>query len=341
MRNTFDATNTLRGIAILSVVVNHYLNRNISGDYTGFAAVWISLFFIVSGYGIYISLEKLLVADNHIEPKNILKFYYLRIIRIYPLFWTAYIIQQLVLNEKIYFYSLIGLHGSGHFWFIPAILQCYIVAPLVFLLIYHNRLFAFFLILILYVSSNFLIYFDVIPESLLELLKFLHLNWNNTYFLYIMIFSLSMLLPRCINDWDNIEKPEKLLYPCLLLVLTLFFMILVKWRNDLTYLYDLFVITLIPVILLTISSIYLIYNKISSKYLSWLGRISYSIYLFHIIYFLIINIVFQYKKDSVKELIITLILFPIFLAICAIVQRFGNRLSALLKNLILPHPTAH
>lgn len=341
MRDTFDSTDTLRGIAILTVVVNHYLNRNLSGDYTGFAALWISLFFIVSGYGIYSSLEKLLVADNRIEPRNLVKFYFLRIIRIYPLFWAAYIIQQLVLDEKIYIYSLIGLHGSGHLWFIPAILQCYIVAPLVFVLVYYNRIFSLFLILLFYVSFNIVIYFEIIPESLLELLKFLHLNWNNSYFLYIMIFSLSMLLPRCIHDWNHIEKTEKIAYSFLLLALTLFFMIVVKWRNDLTYLYDLFVITLIPIIFIFISSIYMICNKINSKYLSWIGQISYSIYLFHIIYFLIINIVFQYKKDSFKELLIALILFPVFLIICAIIQRFGNRLSALLKNIIPTQPTTH
>ena len=339
MRDTIDSTDTLRGIAILSVVINHYLNRNISGDFLGFATVWLRLFFIVSGFGIYRSLEKLLIINTHIELKNIAKFYYLRIVRIFPLFWISYIVQQLLLNQEIYLFSLLGIHGSGHFWFIPAILQCYIISPLIFLLIYYNRIAALFLFLIVYVSFNIFINLQITPVAFLQLLNYLHLNWNNTYFLYILIFSLSMLLPNCIENWGDICQLEKNIYLCLLLLLTLFFMISVKWRDELTLFYDLFVITLIPVILMATSSIYLLFNGLYFNLLSWLGRRSYPIFLFHIAYFLLINIIFQYRRDSVEELIIALILFPLFLIVCTVIEHLDNRLSAFLKSLIVSRPT--
>ena len=338
MRAPFDSINTLRGIAISAVVVNHYLNRNVSGDYFGFATHWISLFFIVSGYCIYTSLEKLLIVNNRIERRNVFKFYYLRIIRIFPLFWIAYIIQQLLLNQQIDVFSLLAIHGNGHLWFIPAILQCYIISPFVFILIYYNRLIALLLMLTLYICSNLIINLELIPESLLYLLNYLHLNWNNTYFLYISLFSLSMLLPQCIENWEVIKRSEKRVYLLLLLSLTMIFLISVKRQSEFTMIYDLFIVTLIPLFFMIIFSIYLLANEFKLKILSWLGDMSYSIYLFHSIYFLLINIVFKYRRDSVEELLITLLLFPLFLIGCRMIENIGRHLSLFLKRLIVTQP---
>ena len=96
MTGTFESTNTLKGIAITAVLINHYLNRNLSGDYFGFATQWLSLFFMLSGYGIYLSLEKFSIENGKLTIKNILSFYFLRIVRIFPLFIMAYILQQIL-----------------------------------------------------------------------------------------------------------------------------------------------------------------------------------------------------------------------------------------------------
>ena len=64
MKDTLSVTNTLRGIGILVVLVNHYLTLNITGDNRGFAQLWIAVFFIVSGYGINYSLSRSSFKDG-------------------------------------------------------------------------------------------------------------------------------------------------------------------------------------------------------------------------------------------------------------------------------------
>lgn len=339
MKDTFESTNTLKGIAITAVLINHYLNRNLWGDYFGFATQWISLFFIVSGFGIYHSLERFLIKNDKLKIQNIFNFYLLRIIRIFPLFLTAYIFQQLLLDKEIYLYSLTGIHGTGHFWFIPSILQCYFISPLIFILIYFNRLNALFVIILLFIFSNFILNLQVAPEKIITVLNFLHLNWNDSYFLYISIFSLSMFLPQCIKNWREVAKSEKYLYLVLFFSLIILYMISAKWTEELKLLSNFFVIALIPLTLIALISIYLLCNRFHFLFFSWLGKRAYSIYLFHIIFYSLINLVFEYGRDSIDELIITLTLFPLFLIFCYMTTVFSNSLSTKLYKLIGPHPS--
>jgi peptidoglycan/LPS O-acetylase OafA/YrhL len=93
--DTRKATETLKGLAIFVVLINHYLNDNFSGNYGGFANITISIFFLLSGYGIYLTLDKRF-ADNKFSWQALGAFYYDRLIRIFPLFWLALVIQTLV-----------------------------------------------------------------------------------------------------------------------------------------------------------------------------------------------------------------------------------------------------
>jgi peptidoglycan/LPS O-acetylase OafA/YrhL len=57
--NTRDATNSLKGFAILIVLANHFLNQYVDpNNFSGLANATLSIFFIVSGYGIAHSLEQ-------------------------------------------------------------------------------------------------------------------------------------------------------------------------------------------------------------------------------------------------------------------------------------------
>ena len=336
MTGTFESTNTLKGIAITAVLINHYLNRNLSGDYFGFATQWLSLFFMLSGYGIYLSLEKFSIENGKLTIKNILSFYFLRIVRIFPLFIMAYILQQILFDKEIYLYSLMGIHGTGHFWFVPAILQCYLVSPLIYMLIYFNRLIALFLIVLLFIFSNYILNIQLAQGAIVKALNFVHLNWNNSYFLYIFIFSLSMFLPQYIQNWREVVKSEKYFHFFLFLSLIILYMITVKWTEEFKLLYSYFVITLIPITLIGLMAIYLLCNRFHFMFFSWLGKRAYSIYLFHIIFYYLINLVFKYGRDSIKELIITLSLFPLFLTFCYMLTVFSNKVSISLYELTGP-----
>ena len=53
-----DATLFLKGIAIISVLINHYANSYTNLDIGFYANGMMALFFVLSGFGIYYSLEK-------------------------------------------------------------------------------------------------------------------------------------------------------------------------------------------------------------------------------------------------------------------------------------------
>ena len=338
-RTTFESTNTLKGVAILAVLINHYLNHNVSGNYLGYANLWISLFFIVSGYGIYFSLQELVAKAGGFNLRNIATFYYYRIVRIFPLFWLAYVIQQSLFDQEIHLYSLLGIHGTGHYWFVPAILQCYLIAPVIFLVTTHHRLRALVLGLFLFVIANLFIIADYLPEAFVNELKFIHLKWRGVYFLYILVFSLSMLIPQSLATRGGEARPEKYFYVVMLFLLILVVMISVQMQIDhyegRTF-NEKFWATIIPLVLMTLMSIYIIANGLSVKFLSWLGRRSYSLYLFHVSYFFLINRIFQINKDSLAELLILLVLFPVFLIFCTATDALGNRLSSSLRKLAAP-----
>ena len=83
MANTVKTTNTLKGIAITSVLINHYLNNYVQGDSSGFANLWISVFFILSGYGLFHSFSQHKIES--FTKKNLKTFYINRFLRIFPL----------------------------------------------------------------------------------------------------------------------------------------------------------------------------------------------------------------------------------------------------------------
>ena len=50
-----EASDILKGISILSVLINHYLKHYTEFGVGGFANVVVSIFFVLSGYGIFTS----------------------------------------------------------------------------------------------------------------------------------------------------------------------------------------------------------------------------------------------------------------------------------------------
>ncbi len=129
-RNTRGITEYLKGLAILAVFVNHFMNGFVTDSVVGYANGFIAVFFLLSGYGIYLSLERM--SSN--KDRNLLvRFATRRLVRIYPLFWVWCILHGFT-NGWLGFFAL-DFYEPRSPWFIPAIVQCYIAAPFVFLVI--------------------------------------------------------------------------------------------------------------------------------------------------------------------------------------------------------------
>ncbi len=238
MKDTFGSTNSLKGIAICAVLINHFLNLNVTGDYLWFASLIVGLFFIVSGYGISASLERSHTAGSF-QASGLADFYFSRLIRIYPLFIAAYLIQCHVFAEPVVSWTVFALHGLGHFWFIPAIIQCYLLAPLLFLLGKRYRLLSLTAIVFGFLAANLLLHGDMLPAAVGNSLRFVHLYWRDVYFLYLLLFALAMYLPHYLDSWEAIPAYEKKCCFILLLAVVLTIMIVFKYQAPASYLFTL------------------------------------------------------------------------------------------------------
>ncbi len=143
-------TTFLRGIAILLIVNSHLdLFYPISNLATG-GAVGNSLFFMLSGYGLYFSLNR--------NRLNFFEYYSKRFVRIFPPVWISLLLVwipiQLYYGECVNapLFDIVGNFFWPPFWFLKAILTMYIF---IYFLIRINIKFKYCAMLSVY----FLLYF--------------------------------------------------------------------------------------------------------------------------------------------------------------------------------------
>lgn len=191
---SIEATNTLKGIAISVVLINHYMNLNISGDNRGYANLWISIFFILSGYGLFQSLSYRF-GGNSYNAKALFSFYFQRFIRIFPLLWIAWFFELIIRRGDLSFWIPAGIHGSGHYWFIPALLQCYIISPVIYRAIKKSPIISLVILIAAFVSINFLFLSSHVPSVITKLADFTRSKWRGLYFLNIVIFAFGLFIP--------------------------------------------------------------------------------------------------------------------------------------------------
>src|SRR4030043_665709 len=144
--STRALTDSLKGIGILIVIANHKLNT-ITPLYVGYGNAVLSVFFILSGYGIYHSLQKR-GGLSFYEPVKILSFFKRKFARIISLYAIAVL--------------LIGKEFGGGFWFINAILFCYLLTPTIYNIVVNqsfraNVLIVLGLTLFLVAASQFIV----------------------------------------------------------------------------------------------------------------------------------------------------------------------------------------
>ena len=123
-----DTTTALRGIAILIVLLSHFLtNFIVSHDSFGHAGnAAVALFFIASGYGNAWSLEKRHAGGDF----SLRRYYGDRFFRLYPLYWLALcgIWASTKTAPDLWAFSAI----KAPYWFVSAIIHCAVAAPLLY-----------------------------------------------------------------------------------------------------------------------------------------------------------------------------------------------------------------
>ena len=155
----------LMGWAILWIMMLHFTFTQIKplGFIAQYGFAGVEIFFLVSGLGLFYSLDK----DN-----NPLKFYKKRLFRIFPTYYIIGIFGSIFLYhdnllDYLFRYTTIGYWTGGKYgdWYIPALLSLYLFAP-VFKLLFDKRWFT--VLGALSIGCLLIAYYYVDKEHLLD-----------------------------------------------------------------------------------------------------------------------------------------------------------------------------
>ena len=333
----------LRAIAIVFIILSHFKQLN-------FVSGGVNIFFVISGY----LITHILL--NH-QP-NIFKFYKNRLLKLYPkifiisiitliLFffigdfdlWTVVVRSFLTTITGVFNFYLITIgdvYGQDNyinpflpFWAFCVIIQFYIIFPIVLKII-------FFLTKKFNFNENFII-ISLFTISIVLFLFYFYFR-NNIFFSFYSPLTRYWQFMLGASLYFVIQFKKKLYFDDLAIYLAVILIFI--WQFNLEWLYSWRDVQ----ILLTISTLLFLYstkknifnNILSMKPLTFLGKISYELYLIHmsVIYFisqwfhqgvvilsliLLIIITFLYNNQNLQKKIIfifsskVIILFSIFL----------------------------
>ncbi|MDD5373388.1 MAG: acyltransferase [Sulfurimonas sp.] len=328
----YEGIDFLRGTAVLGVVVYHFFVILNLGNLPLFPYIHylglfgVSLFFVISGFLVYSSFSALYKKYNQDIKLSLKKYFINRAFRILPAYYFSFLIVLLLASFTIdanYLYSLSfmkqilshlsltsyfiykdsGLGFNGAYWTLNIEMLWYLVVPIIVLYADKTRL-----IVIAIIVSFFMFYFlDVIYEN--ELFNFTKSKVSHLFYYSFQLFPQFVFFGLGVLIYKyNIKlayKKQSLNF--IASFFTMFVFILLSKIGIDTFLMRNIVLFFVAFILFT-----LLYNQKFGKFcfISWLGKISYSIYLWHFIILVIMN------KSGILNLVSlwsTVVLYTVFL----------------------------
>ncbi len=327
--NSRQLTNYIKGFAILVVLADHFSGQFLTryygllGDY---ANGLVAIFFLFSGYGLFFSLKKRFAGSA--GGRALVKYFFDRALRIYPLYWLSLYIAPwafpgnfTVLHSPGGLLIYLGLPFFGApwlYWFMTALFQCYLLAPLLYLLLRRIGVKAFLLI-------NTGIALLALPLSVLLPYTRIVDVLSYRYFLgaHLVLFALGMALPTLVESLG--EKVTRSMFVASLAAFSLA-VYLTRTGDDI---FDRSHVAFIPLMILTAFALGLAWICASpplplKRGFVTLGRHSYSLYLFHIPYYALLLRLGLLKDNDPKSILIIIALLPIFFFLCIKIEQWLN-----------------
>ncbi len=290
----------------------------------------VSIFFVVSGFGIYHTLEKNFTRYG-INYRTVFSFFVRRYAKILPIYWLALALYIYIEPE---WYSLDGFSlmtidklfliplkpAPGIMWFFTSLFHCYLWAPFLYLVIRKLQPRSF-LMTLLGVMMLFLpvSYWFVNLHN--EYLPYMYEYFYRDFFLAnILIFALGMLIPPLIASYPGKFRNG---YAALVsLAGYLLFAVLTRFPSDQSF-------KTIPFMLFNFSlCLYAVSIRPPlpfSRFVGLLGKYSLTLFLFHSAYFELLKYLGILRIHYLMGALMTLLFFPVFIACCIIIQKFFMR----------------
>ena len=289
----------LMGVAIIFIMASHSLGR-----FALYGNIGVEWFLIVSAIGQYYSLKK--NPDRRLYYKRRLK----RILPAYLIVAIPFFLIRYPLSFKDFIIRLTGLNlvffWERTFWFVSLILICYLIAPFYYQIVSKYK-------------TSIVIPFAVVAITFL--LSF-HMPRTQILVTRIPIFLLGMNLGKSVYEGVSIRNERDYWLCFVASVLAMIVVLLINYKLSVGIeLYRLFYFFCgIPSLFLILS----IVKKISflNAPLSFLGSISYEIYLLHESIVLAICLTFPFPK-----IINVLISYVVAVLLAFLLHRIVNHIN--------------
>ncbi|MFX1393284.1 MAG: acyltransferase family protein [Promethearchaeota archaeon] len=349
---------SIRAISIFLIVIFHmsYWFSNIRYHSNvsvlrifDYGNIGVDLFFFLSGMLLTIN-----ILNRGVENHSWSDWYKRRIIRIFPAYWimSSIIIVSLFITNHYFELSHILVNFSGfqmipiknpnfefiHFiyWYITAILFCYLLFPIMFNAIRKNFKAITIVGIILFVL--FIFYFSSFLLISLYISKNL-LNFELQIFIFgffiikFFVFFFGVVFGYWIGD-NNMENLEKIYETKIGITLFIILVVLLLLsffgyfgKNLLFFMFPVISFVFIPFSLFFFNKFYKI-----NELLTYFGKRSYEIYLVHHFSFLLISYTLFNLFFLPSNPISDLIMIPIFLFLVLIFAHFLNRIADLISQ---------
>jgi len=303
-----EGIDLLRGIAVVAVIFYHFfaildpVNNSIFPYVHSFGLFGVSLFFIISGFLIYRSVDYS-VSQQGVK-RGLLQYANHRLFRILPAYYFNFFIVLLIATfiiESDYFYSLgflktilshltftsyfiykdSGLGINGAYWTLSIEMLWYIIAPFLYIFIKKDK----YLVLLFLLSFMYLIGIDI---SLFDSIFNLDVNASNyTLLLYYLSFQLpgqfiyfltGIFIYKFLNNPLILSATSR--YVLSFLLITVFIFVTSHYNLHTKFaLNNLFILFIVSILFI------LLYRSKPMKmaFIEWIGKISYSLYLWHMV----------------------------------------------------------
>lgn len=306
-------TNIIKCMAIVMVIIGHYQwwIKDIIPSFKAFTSCGVTIFLFLSGYGLTSSYYK--NGLNQFFGKRFSKVIFPYILVTSILVFIEYVFLNKRYNSVVLIFTIIGINPRSPIdptmWFVTYILICYICFYFIFKYLEHNKskiiallifsLFSYYILSRIFTQDIGIIYYSI---------------WFSLGSIYVLL-----------NTKDGVKINNKYIKFILIPVCLVFFIVtLDSWNicykqvNCLSCL----------IIALVISKFI---TKLNTKYIEFIGRISYELYLLESIFMRQYKFLFNLINNDLVAFIVYLILITI---LSIIIQKIMYKINNIKKVIL-------